>query len=64
MTPTRTCREPGCDASGEGGWAEVDRAAEKHTKTTSHSTATRTTGAIREREGGRVVDRKTRSANA
>lgn len=56
---TWTCAD--CDAGAtDFGWAAADKAAERHTKDTSHSTCTRTTGAIREREGGRVVDRKTK----
>ncbi len=45
-----------CPMNGSGlTWADADRAAEKHTKATTHATRTWTVGAIRSRDEAGVV---------
>ena len=44
MTATAHCVR-GCDWTAAGPWADVDKAADKHTRTTGHPTATNATPA-------------------
>lgn len=53
MTPTWFCHV--CEDHGTGTWAQVDKAAEQHTKATRHATSTSTTGSIRVRSGDGAV---------
>jgi hypothetical protein len=45
MTATWACLTPGCNATGEGTWTDVDEAAARHAeKAPKHATVTRLRG--------------------